>query len=141
MIEIRRTGESYSNLETCVEFRNVDIKAFVRHLHERRCEKCLALFAAVRQGTARSAIFAREQKSSEVRAAEGRLSAARSNDRTIDRWLSYEYFLIPQLERPMAGSNEWFRWLEEFQQRHPVEVSRLGQPLANRACQVLWNSK
>jgi len=64
-----------------------------------------------------------------------------SDDRSIDRWLFKEYFLIPQAERPMVGSNEWFRWLEEFQRRHAVDGSHLAQPLAKRACQVLWNSR
>jgi len=64
-----------------------------------------------------------------------------SDDRSIDRWLFKEYFLIPQAERPMVGSNEWFRWLEEFQRRHAVDGSSLTQPLAKRACQVLWNSR
>jgi hypothetical protein len=62
-----------------------------------------------------------------------------SNDRRIDRLLFNEYFLIPQGERPIVGSNDWFRWLEQFQQRHPVEVSRLTQSLAERARQVLWH--
>src|ERR1700686_5022062 len=137
----RGNGDGFRKLESCLEFRNADIKAFVRHLHERRCEKCLAVFAAVGQGAARGAMFANEQQAREIPAAEGRLGVAVANDRTIDRWLSYEYSLIPPMQRPLAGSNEWFRWLEEFQQRHPVEVSRLNQPLAIRAQQVLWNSK
>ena len=61
-----------------------------------------------------------------------------SNNRPIDRLLFNEYALIPQGERPIVGSNDWFRWLEEFQQRHPIEVSRLTQSLAERARQVLW---
>jgi len=61
-----------------------------------------------------------------------------SNNRSIDRLLFNEYALIPQGERPLVGSNDWFRWLEEFQQRHPIEVSRLTQSLAERARQVLW---
>jgi hypothetical protein len=60
---------------------------------------------------------------------------------SIDRWLLREYSLIPQSERPMVGSNGWFRWLEEFQQRHSLEVSRLTQPLAERASHVLWKSR
>src|SRR5437870_13690328 len=60
-----------------------------------------------------------------------------SNHRPIDRLLFNEYALIPQGERPIVGSNDWFRWLEEFQQRHPDEVSRLTQPLAERARQVV----
>jgi hypothetical protein len=64
-----------------------------------------------------------------------------SYERSLDRWLYNEYFLIPKAERPLVGSNEWFRWLEEFQQRHPEEVSRLTQPLSQLACQVIWNSK
>jgi len=47
----------------------------------------------------------------------------------IDQWLYNEYVLIPQPERPMVGSNDWFRWLEDFQQRHPSEVARLNQML------------
>ena len=62
-----------------------------------------------------------------------------SNGRSIDRLLVKEYFLLSLAERPIVGSNDWFQWLEEFQQRHPDEVSRLAQPLAERACQVLWN--
>ena len=129
------------SLETCLEFRRADIKAFVRHLHERRCEKCLAVFAAVREGAARGGAITNEQQAREMPAAEGRLAAAVANNRTVDRWLCYEYLLIPQRERPLAGSNEWFRWLEDFQQRHPVEVSGLNQPLAMRAQRVLWDSK
>jgi hypothetical protein len=64
-----------------------------------------------------------------------------SNDNAIDRWLLTEYSLIPRLERPIVGSNEWFHWLEDFQQRHPNEVSCLDQPLAKRACQVVANSR
>ena len=133
--------ECAGSLETCLEFRSADIKAFVRHLHERRCEKCLAVFAAVRQGAARGGVNASGQKAGEMPGAEGWLGATVANDRTIDRWLSYEYSLIPPMQRPLAGSNEWFRWLEEFQQRHPAEVSRLNQPLAMRAQQVLWNAR
>lgn len=133
--------ERSPNLESCLEFRNADIEAFVKHLNEGKCEQCLALFPAVGQGTAHDEISAGEQKLSEVPAAEGRYSASMSNDRSIDRWLFNEYFLIPQSGRPIVGSNDWFRWVEEFQQRHPVEVSRLTQPLAKRACQVLWNSR
>jgi hypothetical protein len=65
----------------------------------------------------------------------------RTTDRLIDQWLYNEYVLIPQPERPMVGSNDWFRWLEDFQQRHPSEVARLNQPLAKRACQVVGNSR
>ncbi len=61
-----------------------------------------------------------------------------SNNRSIDRLLFNEYALIPQGERPLVGSNDWFRWLEEFQHRHPTEVSRLTQSLAERARHVLW---
>jgi hypothetical protein len=39
----------------------------------------------------------------------------------------------------MIGSNDWFRWLEDFERRHPVEVSQLTEPLPTRACRVLWN--
>jgi len=133
--------ERPGSLETCLEFRQADIKAFVRHLHERRCEKCLAVFAVVREGAARSGMNAKERQARKMPAAEGRLAAVVANDKTIDRWLSYEYSLIPPMQRPLAGSNEWFRWLETFQQRHPVEVSRLNQPLAMRAQKVLWDSK
>jgi hypothetical protein len=112
-----------------------------KHLHEGKCEQWLSLFPASEQGTALDEISAGKQKLSEAPAAEGRISAAPSNDRSVDRWLLREYFLIPQSERPMVGSNEWFRWLEEFQHRHPVTVSQLTQPLAKRACQVLWNSR
>ena len=63
-----------------------------------------------------------------------------TNDR-IDRLLLNEYLLIPHAERPMIGSNDWFRWLEEFQRRHPVEVSRLTEQLAERAREVLWNQR
>jgi hypothetical protein len=115
--------------------------AYVKHLNEGKCEQCLTLFPAAEQGTAHDEIFAGKQKLSEVPAAEGKNSASLSNDRSVDRWLFKEYFLIPQSERPMVGSNEWFRWLEEFQQRHPVKVSQLTRPLAKRACQVLWNSR
>ena len=73
--------------------------------------------------------------------AEGQYGVSMSNDSSIDRWLFKEYFLIPQAERPIVGSNEWFRWLEEFQRRHAVDGSRLTPPLAKRACQVLWNSR
>ena len=61
------------------------------------------------------------------------------NDR-IDRLLLNEYLLIPLAERPIVGTNGWFRWLEEFQQRHPVEVSRITQPLAERAYQVICSA-
>lgn len=61
-----------------------------------------------------------------------------SNDSSIDRLLFSEYFLIPTLERPIVGSNDWFRWLEQFERCHPVEASSLTQPLAERARQVLW---
>jgi hypothetical protein len=66
------------------------------------------------------------------------MSASMSNDKRIDRLLFNEYFLIPLGERPLVGSNDWFQWLEEFQKRHPVEVSRLTQSLSERARQVLW---
>ena len=66
------------------------------------------------------------------------MCASMSNDRSIDRLLFNEYFLIPTPDRPIVGSNDWFLWLERFQRRHPVEVSRLPQSLAERARQVLW---
>jgi len=66
------------------------------------------------------------------------MSASMSNERRIDRLLFNEYFLLPLEERPVVGSNDWFRWLERFQHCHPVEVSRLTQSLAERARQVLW---
>jgi hypothetical protein len=124
-----------------LESRNAVIEAFVKFLNEGRCEQCLTLFPAVGQGTVHDEPSAGEQKLSEVPAAEGRYSASMSNDRSIDQSLFDEYFLIPQAEAPIVGSNDWFRWLEEFQQRHPVDVSCLTQPLAKRACQVLWNSR
>ena len=137
MNEIRHGGENSPNLECCAEFRKAELKVFLRHLHERKCERCWAFFQAVEQGTANGAISVDGQKGSKPVAG----GAAPSNDRTIDHWLTFEYRLIPQRERPMAGSNEWFRWLEEFQERHPVEVSQLKHPLSDRACRVLWNSK
>jgi len=129
MSETRRSGAS--------EVRNANIEALVKHPNEGKSEQCRALFPAAEQGTAHDGISAGKQTLSE--AADD--SASVSNDGALDRWLFKEYFLIPQSERPMVGSNEWFRWLEEFQQRHPVKVSQLTQPLAKRACQVLWNSR
>jgi hypothetical protein len=129
------------NLKSCLEFHNADIAALVKHLNEVRCERCLSLFSALGQGTAHDEIFAGEQELSQVPTMERRYRASASNDRSIDRWLFNEYFLIPQPERPIVGSNDWFRWLDEFQRRHPAAVSGLTQPLAKRARQVLWNSR
>ncbi len=133
--------EASPNMESCLEFRNADIAAFVKHLNEVRCERCWTLFSALGQETALAEISAAKQKLSAVPITERRYGASFSNDRSIDRWLFNEYFHIPQPERPIVGSNDWFRWLEAFQQRHPVAVSGLTQPLAKRACQVLWNSR
>lgn len=141
MIKNRSIGESTSRLETCLEFRNADIKAFARHLHERRCEKCRTFFAASRQVSTHPEISALVQKENEDLAVERRQVAAGSSVQSLDRWLIKEYFLIPRLHRPIAGSNDWFRWLDEFKERHPADVARLGEPLAQRALQVLWNSR
>ena len=137
----RGNSDGFRKLESCLEFRNADIKAFVRHLHERRCEKCWALFAAAGRAAPHDEAPGRAQKLSEERASEGRQVHATANYSTLDRWLIKEYSLIPQLHRPIAGSNDWFRWLEDFQQRPPADVARLKQPLAQRALQVLWNSR
>jgi len=138
---MQRNGESSLQLESCLEFRNADIRAFVRHLHERRCERCLALFAAIRQRTAQDQTSAREQRVNQVPATERCSVSSVPIDRSLDRWLIREYFLIPDACRPIAGSNDWFRWLDEFQQRHAADVAGLTQPLAQRARQVLWNSR
>jgi hypothetical protein len=141
MIKNRFNGESTLRLETCLEFRSADLKAFARHLHERRCEKCWIFFAATRQTTAHQEISAPVRDASESFFAErGHVSAGPSLQ-LLDRWLIKEYFLIPHSDRPIAGSNDWFRWLDEFQQRHPADVARLTEPLAQRALQVLWNSR
>jgi hypothetical protein len=139
--EARAVVQRPAKLGSCPEFRSADIAAFVKHLNETRCEQCLALFQAQGLGTGRCEISAAEQKLSEGPVAKGKSSAIVWNDASVDRWLSREYFLIPQPDRPIVGSNDWFRWLDQFQERHPVEVSHLKQPLAKRACQVLWNSR
>jgi hypothetical protein len=136
--ETRAALQRPARLGSCLEFRNADIAAFVKHLNEARCEQCLALFQAKAPGTGPD--LTSDLKLSEGPAARGTSSVA-WNDGSVDRWLAREYFLIPQPDRPIVGSNDWFRWLDQFQQRHPVEVSHLRQPLAKRACQVLWNSR
>jgi hypothetical protein len=148
MSEMRQTGartalgtEVVPSEIATLESRNAVIEAFVKFLNEGRCEQCLTLFPAVGQGTVHDEPSAGGQKLSEVPTAKGSYSASMSNDRSIDQSLFDEYFLIPLAERPIVGSNDWFRWQEEFQQRHPDEVSRLTQPLAERARQVLWNRR
>ena len=145
MNEVRHTDEYSRSLKSCPEFRNADIKAFVRHLHERRCQQCLTLFRAAAQGTSPNFTSPAAPKPSKMPVTADRSgdlrSNHRSNDRSLDRWLAFEYFLIPQRDRPLLGTNDWFRWLDEFQQRHPLEVSRITEPLAKRASQVLWNSR
>jgi len=148
MSEMRQTGartalgtEVVPSEIATLESHNAVIEAFVKFLNEGRCEQCVTLFPAVAQGTGHDEPSAGEQKLSQVPAAEGRYSASMSNDRSIDQSLFDEYFLIPQAEAPIVGSNDWFRWLEGFQDRHPLEVARLNQPLAKRACQVVGNSR
>jgi|SRR5579863_6640132 len=137
----KNSGESILRLETCLEFRNADIKAFARHLHERRCEKCWTFFQATKQASTHQEIAAPAQKVDDNLMAERRRVAAGSPVQSLDRWLIREYSLIPQSHRPIAGSNDWFRWLDEFQERHPADIARLNEPLAQRALQVLWNSR
>jgi hypothetical protein len=134
-------GDSFSRLESCLEFRNADLKTFVRHLHERRCQKCWALFAAAGQAAPHRDVSKRGPKLNEAPAPESRSASAGLHDSNLDRWLIKEYALIPAMQRPMVGSNDWFRWLEEFQERHAADVEGLRQPLAERALQVLWNSR
>jgi hypothetical protein len=141
MIRNRTNGESTSRLETCLEFRKADLKAFARHLHERRCEKCWAFFSATRQVTAHQEISTPARRVKESVAAERRHTPAGLSVQSLDRWLIKEYSLIPHSDRPIAGSNDWFRWLDEFQERHPADVARLNEPLPQRALQVLWNSR
>jgi hypothetical protein len=138
------------NLESCLEFRSADVQALLKHVNEGRCEQCLTFFRAMEQrakdkvttapGVGTHANGGDQQKPGKVPAMNGKSSLGISEDRLIDRWLLFEYVLIPKAQRPLVGSNDWFRWLDEFQQRHPVEVSRLSQPVAKRAAKVLWNS-
>jgi hypothetical protein len=141
MIKNRFNGEITLRMETCLEFRNADLKAFARHLHERRCEKCWAFFAATRQAGTHQENSAPVREASESFAAGSGHVSVGPSVQSLDRWLIKEYFLIPHVDRPIAGSNDWFRWLEEFKQRHPADVARLTEPLAQRALQVLWNPK
>ena len=136
----RGSGESVRKLESCLEFRDADFKAFVRHLHERRCEKCWKLFAAAEQSAPNHEVSGRVQNVNRASASEGRQVPATAKDISLDRWLIKEYSLIPPTHRPIVGSNDWFRWLDEFQERHPADVARLDQPLAMRAQKVLWDS-
>ena len=136
----RRNGDSFSKLESCLEFRNADIKTFVRHLHERRCQKCWALFAATEQALPHD-VSKRGPKLNEAPAPESRPASGTPHDADLDRWLIKEYSLIPAMHRPIVGSNDWFRWLEEFQERHAADVAGLRQPLAQRAVEILWNSR
>jgi len=138
---MRRNSDRFSRLESCLEFRNADIKTFARHLHERRCQKCWALFAAAGQGLPHHDVSERAPKLNEAPAAQGRYASVKPYDTNLDRWLITEYSLIPPMHRPIVGTNDWFRWLEEFQERHAAEVAGLRQPLAERALQVLWNSR
>jgi len=137
----KRNGDSFSRLESCLEFRNADIKTFARHLHERRCQKCWALFAAAGQAAPHHDASERGPKLNEAPAPEGRPVSLTPHNANLDRWLIEEYSLIPAMQRPIVGSNDWFGWLEEFQERHAADVAGLRQPLAQRALQVLWNSK
>jgi hypothetical protein len=133
----RKMPRSPARLETCLEFSNADLACFVRHLNEGFCEKCLKLLPAVKQVAEREGISL--QRRNEAPAGDGESSAAMRN--SVNHWLFREYSLIPPRERPMIGSNDWFRWLEDFERRHPVEVSQLREPLPTRACRVLWNSR
>lgn len=137
----RGSGDQFHILEPCLEFRNAEFKAFVRHLHERRCEKCWAVFAAAGQSTAQVKISALAPKVSAVPATHGHHAPAAQREKSLDRWLIKEYSLIPRPLRPIAGSNDWFRWLDEFRERHAADVAQLTEPLAQRALQVLWNSR
>src|SRR5579863_5320563 len=93
----RGNGDGFGKLESCLEFRNADIKAFVRHLHERRCEKCWAVFAAAGQAMPHDDVSGRAQRSSEARWSEGRHVHTAANCSSLDRWLIKEYSLIPRL--------------------------------------------
>jgi hypothetical protein len=126
-------------LETCLEFSTADLASFVRHLNEGFCEKCLKLLPAVKQVAEREGIPV--QRRNEAPTGDGESSAAMRNERSVNHWLFREYSLIPPRERPLIGSNDWFRWLEDFERRHPVEVLQLTEPLPTRACRVLWNSR
>jgi hypothetical protein len=141
MIKNRSNGESTLRLETCLEFRNADLKAFARHLHERQCEKCWTFFAATRQATAHQEISTPARKVNENFGEERGHVPAGPSVQSLDQWLIKEYLLIPHSDRPIAGSNDWFRWLDEFQQRHLADAARLTEPLGQRALQVLWNSR
>jgi hypothetical protein len=134
-----RTPRDPRQLEACPEFRNANIESFMKHLYEGTCEECLTLLPAA----ARFAEPIRTEKRAYSAAAGASLGTATMGrgGNTVDRWLAREYSLIPQAQRPMVGSNDWFHWLDQFQQRHPAEVSKLDEPLARRAYQVLWNSK
>ncbi len=48
--EVIAVLECSPNLEPCEEFRHADIYAFAKHLNERKCEQCVALFRVDREG-------------------------------------------------------------------------------------------
>jgi hypothetical protein len=126
--------------DPCGYFRNAGIATFVRHLGETRCHRCLALFAELRRASLLEDTTSEEPPTQAASPSEALSHHSVPSERSVDHWLAYEYSLIPLRDRPLAGSNDWFRWLDDFEGRHPLEVSRLDQPLASRAHQVLWNS-
>lgn len=137
--EARRLFARGQRTESCAEFRHADVESFMKHAKARRCPQCLALFPVAWQRAARSGFSPEPAKAAETPVALGAPCASALNDRKLHRSLVNEYLLIPQLQRPMVGSNEWFSWLDEFRERHPVEVAHLNQPLGMLARQVLWN--
>jgi hypothetical protein len=56
---------------------------------------------------------------------------------SVNRMLQDEYCFIRLEERPRRGTHLWNQWLDNFCSKHAVEVSRMTEPLAERAVKVL----
>jgi hypothetical protein len=59
---------------------------------------------------------------------------------SVDRMLRDEYCVMQPDEWPRYGTPEWRKWLDDFSSRHPLEVSRAPEPLAERAVKILRHS-
>ena len=60
--EVRAFVEDSAKLECCEEFRDPDIFAFVKHLKERRCERCMACLRQMDRELRTMALLAETKK-------------------------------------------------------------------------------